>query len=420
MLLLFKSPDSFGHHNRKSKMNPTRRLLIHELLPSEIMGVIFEEHAELEWKAPAIDGRVCRIWRQIVLNTPRAWIYLVISTEDPPGTTELREWVNRSGSAPLHIRIHETMFNLDYHKYAQSLHGLLRSYHTRIASLRLPLGHPSFFDMRDFPCLRLLDIDQWDSTGPTSRPVWWDSMFALRSLRVVAARVVLTLPWSELPQLEALTLCYTRLTSIPQHCQSLTTLMLENVSIEDAISSPITFPSLTYLSLWAVPGLKPYINAPCLVSHHEVPGEESSSSPLPSLVEYGVYCPSFNHANPATWHRSFPNMLRLTIRADPPVLLSFFLALSRDPHSLPALQMINARPLYGSFTEEQQELMRDLVLARSGACQMDVMLYFDTKQPFHNPIFFGEVRCCLSNDLLASNAHSRNRNLLSESRQARA
>jgi hypothetical protein len=373
-------------------MNPTRPLEIHKLLPYEIMAVIFEEHAKLEWRAPAIDGRVCRIWRQIVLNTPRAWVYLEISPEHLPGSTKLREWLNRSGTAALYIRANKMTFPLNYRQYKRSLRDLLSGYHTRIASLRLPVVEPSFFDTRDFPCLRLLDISRWHST--TSHPVRWDSMLALRSLRIVATRAF-TLPWSELPQLEALTLCYSRITSRPQHCQSLTTLMLFNVSVEDTISSPIAFPSLTYLSLWAVTGLKPYINAPCLVSYHEVPNEESFSSPLSSPVEYGVYCPSSNHTNPARWHRSLPNMLRLTIRADPPVLLSFFLALSRDPHSLPALQTINARPIYGSFTEAQQELIRCFIQARGRACQMDVMLYFDTKQPFHNPIFFGEVRNCL-------------------------
>jgi hypothetical protein len=398
-------------------MNPTRLLVMHELLPSEIMGVIFEEHARLEWRAPAIDGRVCRIWRQIVLNTPRAWAYLEISTGDPPGTAELHEWLNRSGSAPLHIHIHETTSNLDYHIYARSLHDLLSRYHTRITSLRLPLGVPSFFDTRDFPCLRLLDMNLWDPMASTSCPMRWDSMFALRSLRLVA---MLTCPlqWSELPRLEALTLCYTRLSSLPQHCQSLTTLILDSVSVADAISSPISFPSLTYLSLFRVRGLKPYINTPCLVSYHEGFSEEPFSSPVPSLVDYRVYCPSTNHAHPARWHRSFPNMLRLTIRGHPPVLLLFFHSLSRDPHSLPALRTISARPRNVSFTEKQQELIRDLVQARGRACQMDVMLYFDTKQPFHNPISFGEVRYCLSNDLLASNAHSRIRNLLSESRRA--
>jgi hypothetical protein len=218
------------------------------------MGVILEEHAKLEWRAPAIDGRVCRIWRQIVLNTPRAWMYLEISDDEAPRIRELREWLDRSGSAPLYIRVNKQL-TYDEHLEERPLHDLLSGYHTRIASLRLPLGDPSFFERRDFPCLRLLDISRWYSMGSTSCPVRWDSMLALRSLRL-AATETFSLQWSELSPLEALTLYSTKLTSPPRHCQSLSTLVLDKVFIEGAILSPISFPSLTYLSLYAVIGFE--------------------------------------------------------------------------------------------------------------------------------------------------------------------
>jgi hypothetical protein len=374
-------------------MNLTRPLVIHKLLPSEIMGVIFEEHAKLEWTAPAVDGRVCRIWRQIVLNTPRAWVYFEISDEERPRIQGVREWLDRSGAAPLYIRVNKK-FTFDEHLKEQPLHDLLSGYHTRIASLRLPLGDPSFFEMRDFPCLRLLDISRWYSKGFTSRPVRWDSMLALRSLRL-AATDTFPLQWSELTQLEALTLFDTVLTSPPKHSQSLTTLMLDKVSVE-GISSPIAFPSLTYLSLYKVFGLKPYINAPCLATYHEGWSEGSFPSPVPSLVEYGLYS-FFDDLNLAWWHHSFPNLSRLSIQADAAILISLLRFLSRDPHSLPALQTISARALGGPFTEEEKASISDLVRVRGEACQMGLILYLDTKQPFHNPIFFGEVSHCLSN-----------------------
>jgi hypothetical protein len=350
----------------------------------------------LEWRAPAIDGRVCHIWRQIVLNTPRAWVYLEISNGMLPRIRELREWLDRSGSAPLYIRVNKK-FTIDEHLKEWPLHDLLGGYHTRIASLRLPFGDPSFFERRDFPCLRVLDISRWYSMGSTSCSVRWDSMLPLQSLRL-AAKMTFPLQWSELPPLEALTLCSTRLTSLPQHCQSLTTLMLCKVSIEDAISSPVAFPSLTYLSLCEVIGLKPYINAPCLVSYHELASKESFPSPVPSLVEYGVYCPSLYHPNPARWHHSFPNVLRLSIRAIFPTIIAFFRSLSCDPHSLPALQMISVRVPGAPSTEAEQAVIRDLVRVRGKAFQVDIMLYFDMKRPYQIPIFFGEVSHCLSND----------------------
>jgi len=54
--------------------------------------------------------------------------------------------------------------------------------------------------------------------------------------------------WGELAQLEVLILCYTGFTSLPEYSQSLTTLMLANVSIWAKISGLVALPSLTYLS----------------------------------------------------------------------------------------------------------------------------------------------------------------------------
>ena len=390
--LLFKSllPTSFGQYKRRSKMHPTRPHVIHELLPSEIMGIVFEEHAKLEWRAPAIDGRVCRIWRQIVLNTPRAWVYLEINDGGAATIQELREWLSRSGSAPLHIRVNDGI-SFDEILDEQTLY-VLRGYHTRIASLRLSTGDPSFFDKRDFPCLRLLEILDWYSLDYPPLPVQWDLMLGLRSLRL-AATGDFPLQCSELTQLEMLTLHSACLTSLPQHSQSLTTLMLDNVFVGDGFVSPMAFPSLTYLSLFGVIGLKAYINAPCLVTFHEGLGDifEPLSSPVASLVEYGAFCPG----NTAEWHRSFPNLLRLSIRAGPRVLISFLRSLSSDPHSLPALQMITAKNPNTSFTEKKQAIMQALVQVRRETYQMDLTLYFETEPPFRIPLFFGEVRNCL-------------------------
>ena len=378
-------------------MSSTRPLVIHELLPSEIMGVLFEEHAKLEWRAPAIDGQVCRIWRQIVLNTPRAWMYIEISDEGVPTIQELREWLSRSGSAPLYIRVNTFGERLD----ERTLYGLLRGYHTRIASLRLLSGDPSFFDRRDFPCLRRIEISHWYTLDHPFPQVRWNSMLELRSL-CLAAGEYFPLQWSELTQLEVLTLYYASLTSLPQHSQSLTTLMLDHVFFEDAILSPMAFPFLTYLSLFGVTGLKAYINAPCLVTFHEGFGDifEPLSSPVASLVEYGAYRPPLHEGYPAKWHRSFPNLLRLSIRAGPPVLISFLRSLSSDPHSLPALQMITARNPNTLFTEEERSIMKALVQVRRGAYQMDFTLCFETGRPFRIPLFFGEVSNCLSNNFV--------------------
>ena len=373
------------------------------------MGILFEEHAKLEWRAPAIDGRVCRIWREIVLNTPRAWVYLEISDGEPPRIQprlrELREWLNRSGSAPLYIRVNRKWAH-SAHPVDYALYDLLGCYHTRIASLRLPSGDPSFFSKRDFPCLQLLDIDRSFSMHDFLRPVRWGSMLELRSLRLAAVKSVL-LQWSELTQLEVLALYSARITSLPQHSQSLTTLMLTYVSFRDVTPGPMALPSLTYLSLYGVLGLKPYINAPCLVTFHDGGSSpsESFSSPVPSLVEYGVDHWAIDEPNQTNWHHSFPNLVRLIIRTGSRVLISFLRSLSGDPHSLPALQMITAgRPnpssvlqmitagdRWPSFTGEERLIMKGLVQVRREVCQIDLILHFETEPLFELPYRFGKV-----------------------------
>jgi len=360
-------------------MNPTPSLVIHELLPSEMMGVIFEEHAKLEWMAPAIDGQVCRFWREIVLNTPRAWSYIEIRYGCHPSMGELRLWLRRSGTAPLHIDCH-----------SEILYGILSYHHTRIVSLQATNGSKSIFEGRDFPRMQHLSISHW-------YPFQWGSMPKLQSLRLYTARRCVV-PLRGLPPLKMLTLACFQCTSVLWHSQSLTTLMLYDMSLVDVISGPVTFPSLTYLSLYNVRDLKPHINAPCLVTYHESGStvDESFYIPLPSLVEYGVSYLSTSSLDPAEWHLYFPNILRVSLRARQDVLLSFLAFLANHPQSFPALRTICA-PVVGYYLPEKiYKNMESLVLARNEVCDVHVVLPLEkTGPPFCIPIFFARV-CDLS------------------------
>src|SRR5258706_5408898 len=133
-------------------MDPPLSLVIHEILPTEILKIIFEEHAMLEWKAPAIDGRVCRLWRRIVLNTPRAWSHLTIRKYRPSRVNELRLWLHRSSTAPLHIDTRAAKW-----RACRKLYDIFSDHYTRIASLRMRHGSETFFEWRDFPCMQHLD-----------------------------------------------------------------------------------------------------------------------------------------------------------------------------------------------------------------------------------------------------------------------
>lgn len=174
------------------------------------------------------------------------------------------------------------------------------------------------------------------------------------------------------------------------------TLMLDAVSFEDAIWDPVDFPSLTYLSLFEVKGLKPYINAPSLVTYHEgrCTAIESFSSPLSSLVEYGMYWPDSGDSDPGRLYRSFPNISRISIRANASVLISLLDTLSGHFGSLPLLKTISAgrgtaRDV--TFTVGEQKTMESTVGIRSRACHMDVVLLFEKRPSFQIPLFFGEV-----------------------------
>ena len=124
-------------------MGPVLSLAIHEILPVEILEMIFEDHASLEWGAPTIDGQVCRFWREIVLNTPRAWAYIEIRKDYMPSMGEVRLRLHRSSSAPLHIDIRAAGKSA-----CQMLYGIFSDHCTRIASMRTQFNSQAFFGER--------------------------------------------------------------------------------------------------------------------------------------------------------------------------------------------------------------------------------------------------------------------------------
>ena len=350
------------------------------------MAIIFEEHAKLEWFAPAIDGRVCRLWRQITLNAPRAWAYLEIGCRKGNRISDLLLWLNRSHAAPLHIRANEYFMRRD-DANRWTLNELLHECHTRIASLRMIEGHPSFFEGRDFPCMQHLQV------MGISLPLSWGHMPKLRSLHL--GHVTRAVSLGGLCPLKVLVLNNGNFTLLSQHSPSLVSLMLNKVELGDTISGSLDFPSLTHLSLYDMTDLKPHINAPCLITYHEYSPYKfkSFSAPVHSLVEYGLVSLDSYQPDLAEWH-NFPNISRLSIRANPPVLISILNSLSFYPHLLPALQMISVGHLWvlgAKCTKKEQGMIEDLVRVRSEACNLDVALYFETDKPFHIPLFFGDV-----------------------------
>ena len=364
---------------------------INDILPPEMLGSIFEEHARLEWRAPAIDGQVCRLWRQITLNSPRVWTYLEIDYDIRPSLAQLRSWLCRSGAAPLHIRVYDD-FMFDQPTSMGTLYHLLGEYHTRIASLRMALGKLSFFDRRAFPCMRHLVVDNWAWRGTTSPTSLWGLMPQLQSLHIGALDSSLT-PLEGGFSLKILSLDAVNCTSLPRHSHSLTTLMLEDISLETIFSHPVVFPLLTYLSLFNITGLKPSMSTPCLTTYHEggITLLDSFSTPIQSLVEYGVYSRQFIGPYTTRWNHEFPNISRLSMRSDRSNLMSLLEALAAKPQPLPALQVISVRDLDNRLTEDDKNSMRRHVQIRREASHVDTRVYFETARPYQVPMLFASV-----------------------------
>ncbi|KAJ8523259.1 hypothetical protein ONZ45_g353 [Pleurotus djamor] len=93
------------------------RLLIVSRLPTEVLSIIFEYLAALEsrqeysrtharWMRVT---KVCRLWRSVAINTPRLWGTIYFDNK-----LELAElFLERSKSAPLHIKLNYYAPNLD-------------------------------------------------------------------------------------------------------------------------------------------------------------------------------------------------------------------------------------------------------------------------------------------------------------------
>ena len=244
------------------------------------------------------------------------------------------------------------------------MYDLFSDHHTRIVSLQAKYGSKSFFEGRDFPCMRHLDISHW-------YPVQWGSMPKPQSLRLRGT------PLRGLPP-KMLSLSRMEFTSVLRHSQSLTTLMLCRMSLVDMISGPVTFPSLTHLSLHRVRALKPHINAPCLVTYHEFGStvEESFDIPLLSLMEYGLSRRHNRSPDPAEWSRSFPNIQKLTLRADQLVVIPILTFLANQPWSFPALRTICVHAFGRGVSNEVRSHMECLIRVRNEACDVHVVLSY--------------------------------------------
>jgi hypothetical protein len=363
---------------------------INETLPEEVLGMIFEEHAKLEWRAPVIDGQVCRQWQQTILRSPRVWAHLEIAENFRSAPSKLHQWLDRSGSAPLHIQATN---------HIRDEVGVLDQHHERIESVSVAVNRFSellaVFENRSFPILQSLTIGDYDPDTPMVRWSAWRAMPELRSLRANFISVD-TLPSNPFPLLRALALYTVKdCDSVIRHSyHSLTSLMLGGISLQYT-SEPLEFPSLRFLSLFAVGNVKHRMNAPALTTYHESGRVEqvSFSMPLPFLIEYGVYRLKIEPPlNVTKVHQRYPNISRLSLRARPPDVKLFLRSLRLQPTALPMLRILAVEAVHDlmKYSGEDKYSMMNDVFVRNMASSVKMELCFDGKTRV--PLYFGNVR----------------------------
>ena len=388
----FLAPDGNRQLSRTMTGTPVARR-INEALPEDVFGVIFEEHAKMDWRAPLIDGQVCRQWRQTILRSPRAWSYLKFVRNFTSAPSQLLQWLDRSGSAPLHIQ----SIN-----WVQGVEEFLDSHCKRIESLSLYRFRLAFLENRSFPILQSLTIGAWSINAPLIRWSAWSAMPELRYFR--ASYIWMdALPSNNFPALRVLALY--RVDSdylIRNSYHSLTSLMLDRISLKYTMES-LEFPSLRFLSLFEVKNIKHRMNVPTLTTYHESDKteQESFSVSLPFLIEYGIYRSCDNPPlNVTKLHQCYPNIIRLSVRFRPFAGELFLHSLSRQPTALPMLRILAVGTLaagtlydYTKYSQETKNRMKNDVFMRNMVSSVKMELCFDGMARV--PLYFASVRACI-------------------------
>jgi hypothetical protein len=360
---------------------------INEALPEEVLGVIFEEHAKLEWNAPVIDGQVCRQWQQTILRSPRAWAHLEIVEKFRSAPSKLHQWLDRSGSVPLHITTNCTPGEEE----------AVDQHHKRVESISTCWCSPTIalFGNQSFPILQSLSIRGWRPGKSWLRCNAWRAIPELRSFR--ASKISFDdLPSNAFPQLRVLALYLVHDCGyiIKNLCHSLTSLMLHDVSLKHT-SESLEFPSLRFLSLFAVGGIKHRMNVPALTTYHESERLENESfpMPIPTLVEYGIYgLKKESPFNIMKLHQCYPNISHLSVRGSPSDVKRFILSLCGQPTALPMLRILAVDRVHSSnsCSGDDEHSMKHNVFVRNMARSVKMELCFNGM--IRVPLYFGKVR----------------------------
>jgi hypothetical protein len=361
---------------------------INEMLPTEILGLVFEEHTLLQWNAPAVDGLVCRLWRQIILDTPRAWSHITIRRWcAQPSVEALRLWMNRSRSSPLHLQSD---------RGGEQLQRLVAQYHTSISSLRWIHADVEIFEDLSFPNLRSLHIvvsREGSSKLGTMERLDHLHLGSTRSNIVDIERV---------PPLKSLSAHYSCPSRLLQHSQAtLTRLILKGMHIH--IPNALDLPNLCFLSVFKVIGIQSLFNAPKLEVFHEggIKIGQLFSTPMTSVVEYGVY--ETNRSFKVDVATMYPNLRFLSLRLLSPHVVGYLKSFDSQEFEngdrLSRLELVEfgyPGTRSSKFTAQEikslQERMVQIMEKRERGSGLKLQMSFGYGGPFKLPLECAEVR----------------------------
>lgn len=361
---------------------------INEMLPTEILGLVFEEHTLLHWNAPVVDGLVCRLWRQLILHTPGAWSRIAVrKVKVGPSVEALRLWLDRAKSSPLHLQ-----FEHD----SEELQRLVAQYHTSISYLLWSCENFKVFDDRSFPNLRCLHITSWRQCSPK-----FGAMERLEHLNLVSMHPDI-LDIKRIPPLKSITARYSYPSQLLQHSQAtLTSLILKVVHIY--IPTTLDLPNLRYLSVFEVTGIRPIINASRLEVFYEsdIIMGQWFSTPMPSVIQYSTcHTDGPLKIDAATL---YPNIRFLALRLFPRHVVEYLKIFDSQEFEngdrLSKLEVVELRYAYtpsNKFSTREATLLRErmqqIIEKRERGSGLKLQIWFRHGGPFSLPMRPAEVR----------------------------
>ncbi|KIM30843.1 hypothetical protein M408DRAFT_321789 [Serendipita vermifera MAFF 305830] len=350
-------------------------------VPADVLSLIFVEVCQLDWQAPKVLGIVCRLWREVLLSTPRAWACIQIrprSQQLPHALMSL--WLSRCGAFKLHASLRPFASRDDVDavccheekiqclSFFNNFYQLERNY-SQLKELRLgPVNRP----WRNIPDEQGITetahySDRRGEVGDISSNLSAERFPKLVHLHLHSPSLMVMEAISHKHLFPALTELHihvkgTHWHSIIRYCaQSLVTLAIEFPSnyVEDEVNREeldtlIELPNLqNFHYIFPVQHLEqdptlPSLQMPNLRSYHHVRGSETAERPEVCLATF-VY---FEQCLSPPWD-SVPSMTHLKVKDTPEEINLLLGVLEDEPDVCPLLETVECFSILPSTSRDR-------------------------------------------------------------------